>query len=32
MEKSIQQREDNHLEMPLPFKAQVTLPNNRQLA
>lgn len=32
MEQNIHWNEDKHLEMPLPFKARPTLPNNKALA
>jgi len=32
MDKNIHQREDTHLEMPLPFKERPVLPDNRHLA
>ncbi|XP_062597834.1 uncharacterized protein LOC134259249, partial [Saccostrea cucullata] len=32
MKENIQQHEDKHLEMPLPFKEQPSLPNNKSLA
>lgn len=32
MENAIKEREDTHLEMPLPFKKRPTLPNNKVLA
>ncbi|XP_062614169.1 uncharacterized protein LOC134275907 [Saccostrea cucullata] len=32
MKENIQQHEDKHLEMPLPFKERPSLPNNKSLA
>ena len=32
MEEGIQQKEDRHYEMPLPFKSRPVLPDNRMLA
>jgi hypothetical protein len=32
MENAINEREDTHLEMPLPFMEQPALPNNTTLA
>jgi hypothetical protein len=32
MENTINERDDNHLEMPLPFKERPALPNNKTLA